>query len=221
MGKAHVIHCSNCHNETAWEVVETSKRASLYFVPVAKWARHYFLACPICDCGVELNGREEAQDVLLEALEGKSSLLGTVMSRSGAGGDSQRFISAEDFSIRWAHILKRTAALAILADGDADGAKTRRAVHTFKYSEDEIQQEMALAKQDTKTLGQYITEIAPHLTNDKRELILKTAFYVAATGGNLGEEEKRLLDQVVTSLGMSAERAEEVIVKFAEEFEEE
>lgn len=69
LGEVGLVECPNCHNTSPWKIVETSKRVTLYFVPVAKWQRRYFCICPVCDCGTELANREQAQDILLEALQ--------------------------------------------------------------------------------------------------------------------------------------------------------
>jgi len=69
MGEVGLVECPNCHNTGSWQIVETCKRASLYFIPVAKWQRRYYCVCPVCNCGFELPSREHAQDILLESLE--------------------------------------------------------------------------------------------------------------------------------------------------------
>jgi len=69
MGELGLNDCPNCNNAAIWRVVETSRKFTLYFVPVAKWARKYYCICPVCDCGVTLKGLEQAQDLLLESLQ--------------------------------------------------------------------------------------------------------------------------------------------------------
>jgi hypothetical protein len=66
LGSVGCAQCPNCANEATWQVLESSRRASLYFVPVAKWNRRYFVACPICHYGAELKDREHAESVLAE-----------------------------------------------------------------------------------------------------------------------------------------------------------
>ena len=69
LGEGFFIGCPNCGNATQWPVVETSKHVSLYFVPIAKWNKQYWMVCPVCSCGVELPSRELAQRVLAAALQ--------------------------------------------------------------------------------------------------------------------------------------------------------
>jgi len=69
MGEVGLVECNNCHNTVPWLVVETKKKATVYFVPFAKWQHRYLCICPVCKSGVELAGKEQAQDLLLKALE--------------------------------------------------------------------------------------------------------------------------------------------------------
>jgi len=97
MGEVGFVDCPNCNNTASWQVVETSKRASLYFVPVAKWQRQYYCICPVCSCGAELAGREQAQDVLLDALEHRERTRIAVAILREAGIDVEsRFDSASE-----------------------------------------------------------------------------------------------------------------------------
>ena len=66
LGEVGAIKCENCGNERPWVIVETSKQATLYFIPVAKWAKAYALLCPVCTYGVALDSRAQAQDLLFE-----------------------------------------------------------------------------------------------------------------------------------------------------------
>ena len=81
LGETYQIDCPNCKNEVVMDVIETSKRISLYFVPVAKWKKQYFMLCPVCLWGVPLKNKEEEQDILLQALEGKTELLMEIIDR--------------------------------------------------------------------------------------------------------------------------------------------
>jgi len=81
LGEAYLIPCSNCNNKVVWQVVETSKKVSLYFVPLAKWKKQYFLMCPVCNDAIKLKDKKEAQDLLLEVLEGKTDVLENILHR--------------------------------------------------------------------------------------------------------------------------------------------
>jgi transcription elongation factor Elf1 len=64
LSEGFFIRCPNCSNATQWQIVETSKRFSLYFVPVAKWSSQYWLVCPVCSSGIQIASRELAQEAL-------------------------------------------------------------------------------------------------------------------------------------------------------------
>jgi len=81
LGEAYLSPCANCNNEVVWQVVETSKKMSLYFVPLAKWNKQYFLMCPVCNDAIQLKDKKEAQDLLLEVVEGKTGLLEHILHR--------------------------------------------------------------------------------------------------------------------------------------------
>jgi len=52
---AGVIKCDHCNNYATFEIRELARKATLYFIPVAKWDRKYYLVCSICQYGLELN----------------------------------------------------------------------------------------------------------------------------------------------------------------------
>jgi uncharacterized Zn finger protein (UPF0148 family) len=89
LGELGEIECPNCDNCATWQVVEASRKATVYFLPVAKWDLLYFAVCPICSNGFQIETREEAQDLLLQALEGQetSRILGQLL-REIDSGDS-------------------------------------------------------------------------------------------------------------------------------------
>lgn len=64
LGEGCTLECPNCHNVRRWTVIERSQKASLFFVPVAKWAAKYWMVCPVCAWSVELLSREQADRVL-------------------------------------------------------------------------------------------------------------------------------------------------------------
>ncbi|AMV16391.1 zinc-ribbon domain-containing protein [Planctomyces sp. SH-PL14] len=65
--------CPHCMNDCPWEIVEQSSEARLYFVPIARWSKKYYVACSICSFGAELASREKAQNLLLSELESRAT----------------------------------------------------------------------------------------------------------------------------------------------------
>ena len=71
LGDVGVNHCDNCKNDSLWQIVESSKRATVYFIPIVKWGRKYFCLCSVCSYGYGLEDRQKAQDLLLAAHQEK------------------------------------------------------------------------------------------------------------------------------------------------------
>ena len=42
LGTGFVTTCDNCNNTNPFVVVESSKKITVYWIPVAKWSKHYF-----------------------------------------------------------------------------------------------------------------------------------------------------------------------------------
>jgi hypothetical protein len=86
LGDGLALLCPNCHNARTWQVIRTSKKATLFFVPVAKWSQKYWMVCPVCSAALELESQEQAQAALAAAIqqndELKSELLHQLTSRA-------------------------------------------------------------------------------------------------------------------------------------------
>jgi transcription elongation factor Elf1 len=67
LGDGFLQTCENCHNTQQFVVAEMSRRASLYFITVAKWSKRYYYVCPVCAYGFEIPTRELAQRILAAA----------------------------------------------------------------------------------------------------------------------------------------------------------
>ncbi len=52
--------CPRCHNAVPWTILETSRRFSLFFIPVFTWGRAYHVSCPICGESLPLRSHDEA-----------------------------------------------------------------------------------------------------------------------------------------------------------------
>ncbi len=67
LGTGFVTTCQNCNNTNPFIVVESSKKITVYWIPVAKWSKKYFYVCPICSQGFAVPTRELAQRILASA----------------------------------------------------------------------------------------------------------------------------------------------------------
>lgn len=74
LGPGPILSCPNCNNTTRWRVIQQRKKATLYFIPIARWSAKYFMLCPTCSHGVQFDTREEAQDTLAGALHQEGAI---------------------------------------------------------------------------------------------------------------------------------------------------
>ena len=85
LGQGYTLTCPNCHNTRAWQVVKTGQKVSLFFVPVAKWNTKYVMVCPICSAALELQSKEQAQQILATALQQNGALRSQIMRQLSGG----------------------------------------------------------------------------------------------------------------------------------------
>lgn len=49
-----ITTCQHCHNDMQKEILEMGRKFTIFWIPLFKMGRKYFLACPICHYGHEL-----------------------------------------------------------------------------------------------------------------------------------------------------------------------
>lgn len=53
-GEVVPVRCPNCHNDVVLHEIHSTKRISLYFVPVMPYGANEYLACPVCGHGMHI-----------------------------------------------------------------------------------------------------------------------------------------------------------------------
>ena len=53
-GDVAPVRCPNCHNDVFLHKVQSTKRVSLFFVPVMPYGTDEYLVCPICGHGLQI-----------------------------------------------------------------------------------------------------------------------------------------------------------------------
>lgn len=115
----------------------------------------------------------------------------------------------KDFVAEFAHAVKRVMVLMMLADGEIadEELETIRQVYekVAKKPIDraEIDAEIRLAKKDSRGIRQYLASIVGKLNDPGKELVVKSAFFVAAADGKFTDEESALLAELAGALEMS------------------
>lgn len=69
LGTGFVTTCENCNNTNPFIVVESSRKITVYWIPVAKWSKQYFYVCPICSRGFAVPTKELALRILTAAFQ--------------------------------------------------------------------------------------------------------------------------------------------------------
>ena len=55
------IKCGHCNNADTWEISETGRKFTLYWIPLFPYGKTYFVSCPICHYGKEIQKSEIEQ----------------------------------------------------------------------------------------------------------------------------------------------------------------
>jgi ribosomal protein L40E len=63
-----IIKCRNCNNYSTFEIRELAKKFELYFIPVARWDKRYYLVCNACEAAYGLE--KERMDTILSEVAG-------------------------------------------------------------------------------------------------------------------------------------------------------
>ena len=52
------IECGHCNNTDTWEIVETGRKFTLYWIPLFPYGKSYYVSCPVCKYGHEIEKSE-------------------------------------------------------------------------------------------------------------------------------------------------------------------
>ena len=52
------VECPSCGHVRQWIVTEFAKKATVYFVPIAKYGSQFVVMCPICSAGLPIGGSQ-------------------------------------------------------------------------------------------------------------------------------------------------------------------
>lgn len=58
-GEAYPIYCENCQNEVFYHTSKIRDWFTLFFIPVIPYRKEYWLSCPVCGAGYEIEGRKK------------------------------------------------------------------------------------------------------------------------------------------------------------------
>ena len=114
-----------------------------------------------------------------------------------------------EFVAEFAHAVKRVMVLMMLADGRIDDEELETIRQVYEkvakkpIERSEIDAEIEMVKADTRGIRQYLASIVGKLNDPGKELVVKSAFFVAAADGKFTDEETALLAELAGALEMS------------------
>lgn len=86
VGTGYTLECPVCHNARPWNVLRTENRASVFFVPVARWGARFYAVCPICSTAASFRSREEARHMLDTVQSPEPALASEIVRRAETEG---------------------------------------------------------------------------------------------------------------------------------------
>jgi tellurite resistance protein len=175
------FHCPSCDAKRAYVHKRCRRFFTLYFIPII----------PL--------------DVLgeyVECQECKDTYKPEVLSYDPTQG-------RKEFEAEFQAAVKRVMVLMMLADGriDEEEIETIRLVYGKLASREieraEIDREVDVAKKEGRSLRQYLSSVVGNLNDPGKEMVVKTAFFVAAADGKITEEETALMAELAAALEMT------------------
>jgi len=137
----------------------------------------------------------------------------------GIGASSGR--SEAEGSVDFQQVTKDVMISMMLADDAIDDAEIQvirdiyRQVAGGELSEEEILREVELARLRKLDLDSTLQEIAPLLTDQGKEAVVKAAILVAAADGSFEEQERALIANIATRINMSPDHLQACMAELA------
>jgi uncharacterized tellurite resistance protein B-like protein len=175
------FHCPRCRSEQGYHQKRVRRFFTLYFIPVIPLdLLAEYIDCDAC----------------------RSTWDNEVLSHNPAA-------EKKEFEAEFERAVKRVMVMMMLADGNVESSEVERIREVFeqiagvKLSEADVHAEADKARAEKVSLDQFLQGVAARLNDNGKELVVKAAMLVAASDGNLAEEELKLLTDIARALGMS------------------
>jgi tellurite resistance protein len=187
------FYCPECHTSQDYARKRVRRFFTLYFIPVFPMDRlGEYIECRSC----RNTFRESVLNYSPEA-------------------------SAAKFETEFHTSVKRVMTLMMLADGEIADSEIQaiqdiyQRVSGSQISESDVKKEINVVKKKDMTVTDYLKEVAPYLNEHGKELILKSAIFIAAADGVFDERENRLLGEIAHALQMSPSHFKGILAEFA------
>lgn len=140
--------------------------------------------------------------------------------RVAAGGEKK---TVEKITEEFRESVKLAMVEMMLVDGAVDETERRvvRELHAtitgLELSEDELNEEIALAKSGQKDVLLTLGELAPYLNDQGKGMVITAALRVAAADGEFREEEKDLIRDIAAALGVGEDQLQGLLTRLRAE----
>jgi len=175
------FYCPDCQSTRQYGKKRVRRFFTLYFIPLIPLdLRGEYVECDQC----------------------RSTYDPAVLSLDLAADDSS-------FDAQYQHAIKRVMVLMCLADGVVDDDEVATIASVYgelagrAMSEAEVREEIKKAAGDRKEVEDYVKEVVGSLNQPGKELVVRSAFLVAAADGEFQDEERELLTRIGKALEMS------------------
>jgi tellurite resistance protein len=135
----------------------------------------------------------------------------------GVGSGARK--TQEQIAEEYAQAVQLAMIRVMLADGAVDPEEVRRIAEVYheltgaEVSVDVIQAKATLALSGGRDLSAALTELAPHLSDEGKATVLKSAVTIAIADGRLEATERAVLDEIAGALGMSESQMRETVAE--------
>lgn len=188
------FYCPQCQAQEGYRHRRVRRFFTLYFIPVIPLSVHSeYVECDQC----KGTYRMEVLDIDPTA-------------------------GAVQLEAEFARALKQVMVDMMLADGSVDDEELE-VIRTIygqlvgnEISEDAIRAEILEAESAQRDITETLADIAGHLNDNGKELVIKAAYMVAAADGVFEEEEKVMIGTIAKSLGMTSAHLQGVIASLSQ-----
>ena len=128
--------------------------------------------------------------------------------------------TAEDVATEFAQAIKLAMFKMMLADGDIDDEELATIAAVYQQltgaeiSEEAIRAEAVVAESGVRDLLVALGELSPHLNDQGKEMVVKAAIMVAVADGRVTDEERLLVTEIATAVGMSESQLSGTLAEF-------
>jgi len=189
-----MFYCPECGTKTRYQHKQVRRAATVFFVPVVNL------------------------DLLGEYIECQSCM--NTFKMEVLNYDPEE--AESQFEAVYNEAVKRVITMMMLADGtiEQDEVTTIRGIFTEIAGHDlpieELENEIEDCNNNPTSMKEYLKTIGPMLNDSGKETIIKAAYYISVSDGELADDEIKLLKQISKHLEISPAHLNGIIAQLQE-----